>query len=112
MKKILTLLCCLMTVLAVSADNWTGTWAAAPEWTGAGDMPKKTTLTGNSVRQIVHVSLGGQEIRVQLSNELSNEPVEIQSVYIADALDGKNINPKTVEYLKFDGKKYVFIECG
>ena len=84
MKKILTLLCCLMTVFTVSADNWTGTWATAPEWTGAGDMPKKTTLTGNSVRQIVHVSLGGQEIRVQLSNELSNEPVEIQSVYIAD----------------------------
>lgn len=112
MKKILTLLCCLMTVFTVSADNWTGTWATAPEWTGAGDMPKKTTLTGNSVRQIVHVSLGGQEIRVQLSNELSNEPVEIQSVYIADALDGKNINPKTVEYLKFDGKKNVTIEGG
>ena len=112
MKKILTLLCCLMTVFTVSADNWTGTWATAPEWTGAGDMPKKTTLTDNSVRQIVHVSLGGQEIRVQLSNDLSNEPVEIQSVYIADALDGKNINPKTVEYLKFDGKKNVTIEGG
>ena len=112
MKKILTLLCCLMAVFTASADNWTGTWASAPEWTGAGDMPKKTTLTGNSVRQIVHVSLGGKEIRVQLSNELSSQPVEIQSVYIADALDGKNINPKTATYLKFDGKKNVTIEAG
>ena len=112
MKKIFTLLCCLIAAFTASAENWTGTWAAAPEWTGAGDMPKKTTLTGNSVRQIVHVSVGGKKLRVQLSNELSNQPVEIQSIYIADALDGKNINPKTAKYLKFDGKKEVTIESG
>lgn len=99
----------LLAFSTFAAEKWTGTWATAPEYTGKGDMPQNMTLTGNSLRQVIHVSLGGEELRLKLTNEFSDEEVEIRSVYIADAGDGEKINPKTVKYLKFDGKENVTI---
>ena len=90
-----------------------GSWATAVEWTGKGDMPKES-LSNRSCRQVVHVSFGGEELRVKLSNEQSKEPVEIKSVYIADTDKDSNwfVNGKTVKYLKFNGKKNVTIAPG
>ena len=92
---------------------WKGSWATAVEWTGKGDMPKES-LSNRSCRQIVHVSFGGNELRMKLSNEFSKEPVEILSVYIADTDVPSNwgVNTKTVKYLKFNGKKNVTIAPG
>lgn len=102
--------CCLPTV---AQTTWKGTWATAVEYTGPGDMPKES-LSNRSCRQIVHVSFGGSELRLKLSNEFSKEPVEIRSVYIADTDEVGNceINGKTVKYLKFNGKKNVTIAPG
>ena len=102
----------LMTAQGMSAQNWTGTWATAVERTGDGDMPKKTVLANNSIRQIVHVSIGGNMLRLQLSNVFGTGKVEIKSVYIADAQEGTAIDTKTARYLKFNGKQSVTIEQG
>ena len=115
MKKTAIFLVALLFSLAgltVHADEWVGTWATAPEFTGQGDMPQHTTLTDNSIRQIVHVSIGGDVLRLQLSNEFSREAVEIRSVYIADAKDSTAIDQRTVRYLTFAGKRNVTIEGG
>lgn len=115
MKKTTIFLVALLLSLAgltAHADEWVGTWATAPEFTGQGDMPQHTTLTDNSIRQIVHVSIGGDVLRLQLSNEFSREAVEIRSVYIADAKDSTAIDQRTVRYLTFAGKRNVTIEGG
>ncbi len=115
MKKTTIFLVALLLSLAgltAHADEWVGTWATAPEFTGQGDMPQYTTLTDNSIRQIVHVSIGGDVLRLQLSNEFSREAVEIRSVYIADAKDSTAIDQRTVRYLTFAGKRNVTIEGG
>lgn len=93
--------------------TWKGTWATAVEYTGPGDMPKES-LSLRSCRQIVHVSFGGNEMRLKLSNEFSKEPVEIKSVYIADTDVTSNwgVKAKTAKYLKFHGKKNVTIAPG
>ena len=109
MKKIIVAI--LMTVSMQVHAQWTGTWAAAAEFTGPGDMPA-STLANRSLREIIHVSLGGNELRLKLSNEFSKEPVEILSLYIADALEGWEIQTKTAKYLTFGGKKNVTIEPG
>ena len=101
--------------------NWVATWATATEYTGKGDMPKSGTLDGKSIRQIVHVSIGGKTLRLHLSNEYSKEPVEIKSVFIADIVEsedikvadiGIDIQPKTARYLKFNGKLNLTIAAG
>lgn len=115
MKRICTLLLALATIVAVYAKDsdlkWTGTWAAAAEFTGPSDMPK-SSLSDRSLREIVKVSIGGTSFRLQLSNEFSKEPVEIRSIYIADGSETWTIDTKTARYLTFGGKRNVTIEPG
>lgn len=102
----------LSAVQAQSTDEgWTATWATAVEFTGPGDMPK-ASLSNRSLREIIHISIGGEEMRMQLSNIHSKEPVDIKSVYIATPVDNSDIDPKTAKYLTFGGKKSVTIEPG
>jgi len=118
MKKVLFAMVALLAAAAsgwaqtTPQQQWTGTWATAPEWTGKGDMPQTTTLTDCSVRQTVRVSLGGSRLRMQLSNEFSAEPVEIKGVYVADAGDSTVIDGRSVQWLKFGGRQAVTIEAG
>jgi len=75
-------------------------------------MPYNNNMSGRSVRQIVKVSIGGKQLRLELSNELSTEPVVIRSVYIAHATDSFAIVPQTVKYLLFNGQTQVTIPAG
>ena len=123
MMKKCTILCATLMVATMSlsaqgvngqssmVNDFTGTWAAAAEWTGRGDMPRMS-LAGNTLREIIQVSIGGEELQLQLSNEFSKEPVEIKSIYVADALDSCDIDRKTVKELKFGGQKSVTIAPG
>ena len=112
-KRILPL--ALAALMAASAyaqqPTWTGTWATAVEFTGPGDMPK-APLSNRSLREIIHLSLGGETMRMQFSNIHSKEPVEIKSVYIALPTDSCDIDAKTAKYLTFNGKKNVTIAPG
>ena len=109
----------ILSVLMLSAGlvlkaqtKWTATWAAAMEAPFSdSDMPEMT-LTGNTLRQVVHVSISGKKLRLQLSNEKSAQPVEIRSVYIADAGKNETITEKTATYLTFDGRHSVTITPG
>ncbi len=115
LKKILFIACLLLSAIEIYGQEktWVGTWASASEFTGPSDMPK-TDLSNHSLRQIIHVSLGGSTVRIKLSNEFSKTPVNIKSIYIAP-FQGDNqevINPKTVRYFTFGKKKQVSIEGG
>lgn len=112
-KWMLLVLLALFPVCTFSQEVWKGTWATAVEYTGEADMPK-SSLSNRSCRQVIHVSFGGQVLRLKLSNEFGNGLVEMKSVYIADT-DYKNhhlVNSKTVKYLSFKGKRSVTIQPG
>ena len=109
MKKLLAVMM-MATTLQVQAQQ-VGTWATAAEYTGQGDMPRMS-LAETSLRQIIRVSIGGTKHRMQFSNEFSSEPVEIKTVYLADAKDSCDINAKKVTYLSFGGKRSVTIPAG
>ena len=108
---ILTALALGFAMLSHAQQNWVGTWAAAAEFTGKGDMPA-SPLTNRSLREVVKVSVGADCLRLRLSNEFSKEPVEIKSVFIADALDSCDIVRKSARYLSFGGKRTVTIQPG
>ena len=100
----------MLALPSVAADVWKGTWATAVEYPGQGDMPKES-LSGRSCRQIIHVAMGGETVRLKLSNEFSDQPLEIKSVYIADATKTAwNVDAKSARYLKFGGKKNIAIQ--
>lgn len=124
MKRLLSTIITLSMALFANAQltsalQWTGTWAAAAEYTGQGDMPK-SSLSNASLRQIVRVSgvengsANGKGVvcRLQLSNEFGSAPVEIKAVYVANAQDTSAIDAKSAKYLTFEGKRNVTIPAG
>lgn len=107
----LAALCVNIHTMAQQPTEWVGSWAAAAEFTGKGDMPKEP-LTNRSLREVVRVSIAGDCFKLRLSNEFSKQPVEIKSVFIADVLDSCDIVKKSARYLSFGGKKAVTIAPG
>ena len=91
--------------LQMAAQTWIGTWATAPQTVVKAFMPYNNNMTNRSVRQIVKVSVGGDVIRLKLSNIYSMQPVVIRSIYIAHAKDSFKIDAKSAQYFKF-GNSY------
>ena len=94
------------------AQNWVGTWATAPQTVVKSFMPHNNCMTNRSVRQVVKVSIGGDVIRLKLSNIYSMQPVEIRSIYIAHAKDSFDIDAKTAQYFKFGNSYKTVIPAG
>ena len=106
MKRLLVFLMMFCALSTYSlAQNWVGTWATAPQTVVRSFMPYNNCMTNRSVRQVVKVSIGGDVIRLKLSNIYSMQPVEIRSIYIAHAKDSSDIDAKTAQYFKF-GNSY------
>lgn len=111
-KILLVLLLFIALTIQAQQPHWVGTWACAPQTVDKSFMPYNNQMTNRSVRQVVKVSIGGNVIRLQLSNELSSEPVEITSVYIAKAGNGPEIYKTSAKYLQFGKKRQVVIPAG
>src|SRR4029077_14055483 len=61
---------------------WVATWGASP----VAPLPANTTNTGftkQPVRLVVHTSLGGNEVRVRLSNAFGTESLVIGAAHLA-----------------------------
>ena len=118
MRKLTILLLTAAMSMTISAQQknsptsvWEATWATAIEFTGPSDMPA-SSLSNRAIRQIIHVSKGGTQLQLKLSNVHSKEPVDIKSVFIADAKEASDIDAKTAKYVTFNGKRNITIEPG
>jgi lysophospholipase L1-like esterase len=76
----------------------------------AAEMQKaRLTFSNQTIREIVHVSAGGKQIRVRLSNAYGKQPVEIASAHVALAGKGAAIVAGSDRVLTFSGQKSVTI---
>ena len=102
---------------ALAADGgvvWTGSWASAqltPEAQGDQDAPD---LRDATVRQVVHLSVGGDRLRVRISNVFGSGPLHLAAAHVARALrpDGAAITPGTDRVLSFGGAADATIPAG
>lgn len=97
--------------LFAQSKRWVGTWATAQQLIEKHNMPP-LTLTGNTLRQIVRVSIGGDTIRLKISNEFSDAATEIKEVQIAVSKGGSVIDTNTIKSLKFDGRTTFLLDSG
>ena len=74
----------------------------------------KMELSQNSIRQIVHISASGSNLRLKLTNRIGKTDLEIKELTIADSISQGTgeIDPKTLAQLTFDGKKSTKILAG
>ncbi|MBP2475593.1 lysophospholipase L1-like esterase [Crossiella equi] len=84
--------------------DWVGTWAASP---CAGTS--ENGYANYSIRNIVHTSIGGSQVRVRLSNAFGTKPVLFGQVTVALAAgpDTPNAKPGTMRTLTFGGERSV-----
>jgi len=108
--------------IAEAQDHWVTTWTAAPQARllaplggqrgGPAPPPAPTSFNDQTVRMIVHTSLGGRRARVTFSNAFGNSPLAIGAVHVA--LRGKEsaIAPGSDRALMFNGKPGITIAQG
>jgi lysophospholipase L1-like esterase len=96
--------------------HWVTTWGCGPQLTEPGNLPP-ATLANSTLRQFVHVTIGGSHLRVRLSNAYGTDPVVLNSVHIALAAGAGSagngdINTATDKALTFHGAPVVVIPPG
>jgi lysophospholipase L1-like esterase len=102
--------------------NWVGTWATGLQATEPRNLPtpaddKMPTpdnpgFAGNTLRQIVHVTMSGSKLRLRLSNEYGVAPVTLESVHVAKSMGGGAIDTATDLALAFTSIPSVTIAPG
>ena len=86
MKKVALVFACLLTGgMALAQSHWVGTWGTAPQLVENNNNPPSPGLGNNSLRQIVQVSIGGERVRLKLTNEFSTGSTQIKAVELAIA---------------------------
>ena len=76
--------------------DWVATWAESPDSAGP-------TFNGQTIREVVRISIGGGRLRVRLSNEMGTAPLTVGAAHIAVAGPGGTIQPGTDRVLTFGG---------
>jgi hypothetical protein len=104
---LVVLACIIASAQPVADDHWVGTWASA-----AVEADSKGNFHNVTLRQIVHTSVGGSRVRVQLSNEFGTQPLRIEDVHIAQRGSGSSIIPATDRHLRFGGKLFAIVPTG
>ena len=92
------------------SEHWAGTWGTAP----AGPPPEANlqTFSDQTVRLIVHTSIGGNRVRIRVSNELGSTPLSIGAARIGLRAGGSDVAAGTDRALTFGGRPFVNIPPG
>ncbi len=98
----------------VPSPEWLGTWATSQQIPEPRNSLDPNDLQDATLRQIIHLSVGGKMLRVHLSNAFGIEPLHLTSVHIAKPLSpaGAKIDPATDKALTFAGRGDVTIPAG
>ncbi|MFC1642533.1 GDSL-type esterase/lipase family protein [Myxococcota bacterium] len=94
--------------MPASAKSWVGSWAASPQ--PLDDCP--VSLTDVTLRQIVHLTLGGHAVRVRLDNTFGKGPVTFGRVHVALQHRDGAIRADTDRPVRFGGKRSVTVAQG
>ena len=86
-------------------DGWTGSWSVSPQ--SGGPSYARQTL-----RQIVHTSIGGSAARVRISNAFGSAPLTVSDVHVAQRTSGSSVDTGTDRAVTFGGQTSVTIAPG
>lgn len=91
----------------MAQNHWVGTWGTAPQLVENNNNPPSPGLGNNSLRQIVQVSIGGEKVRLKLTNEFSTGSTVIKAVelaYATTAGSSSEIDETSTVSLTFNGQ--------
>lgn len=99
-------------MLAAAPPQWVATWGASPAPQLADEAQRRADhliFQGQTLREIVHTSVGSNTVRVRLSNAYGNDEVKIGAAHIALRESGPAIVAGSDRVLTFSGRPNVTI---
>jgi lysophospholipase L1-like esterase len=90
-----------------SESGWVATWSTANA-----EVPGPETFKNQTLREIVHTSIGGRAVRVRLANTFGTQPVTFEAVYLGLQKSGANLVPGSNHGVTFGGSKSIVIREG
>jgi lysophospholipase L1-like esterase len=96
------------------ASAWVGTWATSQQVPEPANALSADDLRNVTLRQIVHLTVGGETLRVHISNVFGTTTLRLTSVHIARPLSPSEakIDGATDQALTFFGKNDIVIPAG
>jgi lysophospholipase L1-like esterase len=89
--------------------QWVGTWATSPMQADGINIRLFSSMT---MREIVHVSVGGPQIRLRFTNEFGLDPLTVSEAHVALSAGGSSIQPASDHAVTFGGATSVNIPPG
>jgi lysophospholipase L1-like esterase len=93
---------------ARSGYDWVTSWSASPQ----DPVPGTPGFDDQTVRDIIFPSVGGNMIRLELTNAFGGSPLQIGRVTVAVADLGAGVIPGTIHPVDFGGRVSVRIPAG
>lgn len=95
-------------------SRWICSWAAAQQLPEPHNSLAADDLRDATLRQVVHLSIGGAELRVHLSNRFGTAPLKFDSVHVARSKSPASsaIDVATDKALSFSGRTDVTVPAG
>ena len=87
-------------------QHWVGTWEGSPAPGG------KERLENQTLREIVHTSIGGDAARIKISNAFGTEPLVVGAAHLALRSAGSSIHPHPIALRPLTGANRVTIPPG
>src|ERR1700676_1844289 len=79
-----------------SQANWVGAWYAAPS------RMLSAHLSGRTLRQIIHLQAGAEQLLLRLSNRYGDGPITLSSISVGQVLQGPVVSPRE-SAVRFEG---------
>jgi lysophospholipase L1-like esterase len=95
---------------AQAAPQWVGTWATSPMVADGGFNIRP--FSGTTLREIVHISAGGAQIRVRFTNAYGLDPLTVSDAHVALSASNAAVQAGTDHAITFGGATSVNIPPG
>ena len=97
----------------VSDGAWVAAWGASPlAYLSFNNTPAPPAYENQTVRQLVRISTGGDQVKVRFSNEIGDTPLLIGSASVAIVDNASSIKPDSIRPLTFGGETSITIPAG
>jgi lysophospholipase L1-like esterase len=95
-------------------EQWVSSWAAAQQVAEQNNAAAGELLRGGTLRQIVHLSVGGPMIRLRVSNAFGTGPLHLIAVHVAHSMSpaASGIEPTSDVAVTFGDQADVLIPAG
>ena len=95
----------------VTGGEWIGTWASVPTAVPASAV---SVLRDQTVRQVVHTSIGGDSLQVRFTNEFGQTPLLIGEAHVArrEGSSGTEVEPGSDRRITFGGSTSTTVPAG